>query len=225
MYWIRDNLDSTAFSLAGGQILLSFPVTELMSKVRSNCLTEASTFLYQYVGCWYWGMCFYQQMPLSLKNIHKAANKPTPVENPEQRWSDAWPVPVLMVSSQRQQIQWLKPTNWAEHLISHWFTAWPSPHPFQQIMQSLPLFFYHMVRKILFRCFSNPHKLWEPINICEMLWIHCLSRTKGDNGNYSQFSFSSTFKTISVPQMKWSHPNLVSLKPLLAIGKHYSANV
>lgn len=141
MYWIRDNLDSTAFSLAGGQILLSFPVTELMSKVRSNCLTEASTFLYQYVGCWYWGMCFYRQMPLSLKNIHKAANKPTPVENPEQRWSDVWLVPVLMVSSQRQQIQWLKPTNWAEHLISHWFTAWPSPHPFQQIMQSLPLFF------------------------------------------------------------------------------------
>lgn len=80
-------------------------------------------------------------MQPSLENIDKATNEPTPVENAEQLWSDAWLIPVVIISSQRQQIQWLKHTDRAEHLISHWFTAWPSPPPFKQIMQSLSLFF------------------------------------------------------------------------------------
>lgn len=72
MYCIRDNLDSMAFSLAGGQILLSFPVTELMSKVRSNCLTEASTFFYinmLYVGTE--GCAFISKCNRVLKTLTK----------------------------------------------------------------------------------------------------------------------------------------------------------
>lgn len=151
------------------------------------------------------------------------------MENAEQPWSDAQLIPVVIISSQGQQIQWLKHTDRAEHLISHWFTVWPSPPPFKQIMQSLSLFFfffYHMVRKILFPCFSNPHKWWEPITVCERLWIHIVWAQRRETMVITHsFHFPAHLKQFSVPQTKWSHPNLVSLKPLLSTGKHSSANV
>lgn len=151
-------------------------------------------------------------MQPSLKNIHKATNKPTPVENADQHWSDAWLIPVVIISSQRQQIQWLQHTNRAQHLISHWFTAWPSPPPFRHI-NAVPVtfFFYHMVRKILFPCFSKPHKLWEPITVCEMLWIHVVwAQLRERMVITHSFHFPAHINQFSVPQPKWSHPNLVS---------------
>lgn len=166
-------------------------------------------------------------MQQNLKNSHKATNKPTPVENPDQYWSDTQLIPVVMVSSKRQKIQWLKHTNRAEHLISPLIYCVTLPTSFQaNYAVPVTFFFYHMVRKILFPCFSSPHKLWEPITICEMLWIYIVwSQLKERMIITHSFHFPAHLKQFSVPQLKWSHPNLISLKPLLSTGKYYSANV
>lgn len=139
------------------------------------------------------------------------------MRKPSQRCSDARLNPSLVLSSQRQKVQWLKYTNRAKTLISspHWFTVWPSPPPFKQIMYFLSLFFfYHMVRKVLFPCFSISYKWWEPITICEMLWIHIIwAQLRKRMVIIHSFHFPAHLKQFSVPQLKRSHPNVISSNP------------